>query len=458
MANQLAAANRAWAWSRETVRRYPDRVALAVVVLLIAAAFIDGAVLLTQDVPLYVWRAPPLFAKWLPHAGLTTPAALAIAVLVIGYGPLVAGRLSWGRLLLISYAASLLWVFALGLVDGWPRLAGLFDRSNEYLTEVRSAPPLLQLLPTFTDRIVKAPSSWVTQVAGHPPGALEFFVLLDRLGLTGGGWAAAVCMIAGSSACVAVAITVQTVAGERLARQAVPYLVLVPAALWIGVSADAFFMAVSAWGIALLAVATRVAGLRGDLFAAGSGLLLGCMLYLSYGLVLMAAVAAAVLVARRRVRPGLVCLAAVAAVVAAATAGGFWWWDGYQQLRIRYQQGWGGKRPYTYWVWADLAVLVLCTGPAVAPGLRRLAARGITALRTRTAPQQWGLSAVVAAAAVAVTVATLSGLSKAEVGRIWLPFAIWLVAACAVLPRPRRWLAAQAITALLIQHFLLLHW
>jgi hypothetical protein len=458
MPNLAAAANRAWTWTRNAVRGYPDRIALALAVSLIAAAFIDGAVLLTRDVPLDVWKAPPVFAKWLPHVGATTPAAVAIAVLVVGYGPLVAGRLGWRRLLLASYGVSLLWVFALGLVDGWSRLAGLFDRKREYLAEVHSAPPLLQLLPTYTDGILKTPSSWVTQVAGHPPGALEFFVLLDWLGLTGGGWAAAVCMIAGSSACVAVAITVRNVAGERLARHAVPYLVLAPAALWIGVSADAFFLAVAAWGIALLAVATRRAGLRGDLFAAGSGLLLGYMLYLSYGLVLMAAVAAAVLVARRRVRPGLVCLAGVAAVVAAATAAGFWWWDGYQQVRIRYQQGWGGDRPYSYWVWADLAVLVLCTGPAMVPGVRRLVMQGIAALRRRGTPQPVGLAVIVLGAAVAVTVATISGMSKAEVGRIWLPFAIWLVAACAVLPRPRRWLAGQAITALLMQHFLLLHW
>ena len=37
----------------------------------------------------------------------------------------------------------------------------------------------------------------------------------------------------------------------------------------------------------------------------------------------------------------------------------------------------------------------------------------------------------------AIAFADLSMLSKAEVERIWLPWAIWLPAACAALPRDR---------------------
>ncbi|MEU3416868.1 hypothetical protein ABZ760_37560, partial [Streptomyces sp. NPDC006658] len=54
--------------------------------------------------------------------------------------------------------------------------------------------------------------------------------------------------------------------------------------------------------------------------------------------------------------------------------------------------------------------------------------------------------------------ADLSGMSKAETERIWLPFAMWLVAACAFLPRPRGWLAAQAVLALLLNHLLFTGW
>jgi hypothetical protein len=43
----------------------------------------------------------------------------------------------------------------------------------------------------------------------------------------------------------------------------------------------------------------------------------------------------------------------------------------------------------------------------------------------------------VLAALAAVVVADLTGLSKAEVERLWLPFAVWLVVPCALLLRPR---------------------
>jgi hypothetical protein len=56
--------------------------------------------------------------------------------------------------------------------------------------------------------------------------------------------------------------------------------------------------------------------------------------------------------------------------------------------------------------------------------------------------------------------ADLSGMSKAETERIWLPFTLWLPAAAAFLPRRdhRAWLAAQAVVALLVNHLLWTHW
>lgn len=54
----------------------------------------------------------------------------------------------------------------------------------------------------------------------------------------------------------------------------------------------------------------------------------------------------------------------------------------------------------------------------------------------------------------------ISGLSKAEVERIWLPYAVWILVATAWLPaRQRRWwLAAQALTALAVNHLVLTNW
>ncbi|MDQ2883595.1 MAG: hypothetical protein M3Y48_21165, partial [Actinomycetota bacterium] len=325
------------------------------------------------------------------------------------------------------------------------------------------------------------PESWTVHVAGHPPGALLVFVGLDRIGLPGGVPAALLCVLVGSSAAVAVAITLRALGAEATARAALPFGVLFPGAIWIGVSADGLFAGVLAWGVALLALgaARPRLDLRAFAASAAGGLLLGATLFLSYGLVLAALLPVAVVVAARRVAPLLVAGAGVAAVMAAFAVAGFWWLDGYRQVTIRYYQPgeYGLVRPYGYWVWADLACLAVVLGPAGAAGLRRVlssivpelnsrAVRGrqnssAVELGGRSAPSgRSGLVLLCAAAGVAVLVADLSGLSKAEVERIWLPFAVWLVAAAGLLPgrQARWWLAGQAVVALIVNHLLLTTW
>jgi hypothetical protein len=65
-----------------------------------------------------------------------------------------------------------------------------------------------------------------------------------------------------------------------------------------------------------------------------------------------------------------------------------------------------------------------------------------------------------AAALTAVLLADVSGLSRGEVERIWLPWAFWLVAATALLPgrHASRWLLAQAVVALAVNHLLVPPW
>jgi hypothetical protein len=146
--------------------------------------------------------------------------------------------------------------------------------------------------------------------------------------------------------------------------------------------------------------------------------------------------------------------------VAAFALSGFWWLDGYHQVVERYDQGIANDRPYGYWVWADLACLALAVGPAAAAGLRRAVPDFAAGLPGRRAVATLPVVAVVRAAALAVLTADLSGLSKAEVERIWLPFAVWLVAGAALLPASSRrgWLAAGAVTALVVNHLLLTNW
>jgi hypothetical protein len=68
------------------------------------------------------------------------------------------------------------------------------------------------------------------------------------------------------------------------------------------------------------------------------------------------------------------------------------------------------------------------------------------------------LAVLVWAALGALLAADLSGMSKAETERIWLPFVMWLLAAGALVREVRVWLAAQAVVALLLNHLLLTGW
>ncbi|WP_173141871.1 hypothetical protein [Kibdelosporangium persicum] len=379
----------------------------------------------------------PVLGEWSPHVGIGTPLAILVAIAVVTWGPALAVRLPWRRALLLGYVTSVAWILSLALIDGWQRgVAGQLTSQDEYLSAVPGITGIGGFLRTFSSRILDfQPDSLITHVAGHPPGATLVFVWLDRLGLSGGGWAAVVCVLAGALTTVAVPVAVAALGKPELARATLPFIVLFPGAVWLGVSADALFAGVTASGIALLALRTRLSALVG-------GLLLGFGAFLSYGLVLIGVVALVVCAVTRSWRTlGLGVLAACAVVGAFAWAG-FWWFDGYHLVVERYYQGIANDRPYWYWVWANLACLALVIGPAVVAGL----------------PRAWRFP-LVAAAIVAVLMADVSGLSKSEVERIWLPFAVWLVPAAGFLTGRRRWwLVAQAVTALMVNHLLLTNW
>jgi len=395
--------------------------------------------------PLFAGAAP-LFGYWHPHAGPGTPVAIAVAVAVVTFGPGLAARLAWPRLLAAGYATAVVWTAALAMVDGWQRgLAGRLTGGDEYLHEVPGVAGIWAMLRGFEGRILDfQPGSWTTHVAGHPPGALLAFVGLDRIGLGGGGPAAVVCVLVGASVAVSVPVALRALGAVGQARAAVPFLALFPGAVWVGVSADGLFAGVVGWGVALLAL-----GRRSNVAALAGGVLLGYGLYLSYGLALMALPALAVLLPSLRLLPALLAIAGVGLVVVAFTAAGFWWLDGYHLVVQRYYQGIGAERPYGYWAWANLASLVLAVGPAAAAGLAAVSRPG-------GAPR--AVRALVFATWLAVLLADASGLSKAETERIWLPFAVWLVAAAAALPRPRPWLAANAAVALAVNHLVFTGW
>jgi len=447
----------------KSVRR--EYVAVALAVLLVLAAFVIPHLHLGIVTPL-INSTPqrirdfagtaPIFGWWNAHIGWGTVPALFIGVAVVRFGPQLAQRLSWPKVVLTSWATSAAWAFSLAMIDGWQRgFAGRLTATHEYLRQVPSITDIGYALRTFARRIPDfQPDSWMTHVSGHPPGALLTFVWLDRIGLGGGAWAAVFVVLVGSSAAAAILLTIRLLADELTARRAAPFVAVAPTAIWIAVSADGYFAGVAAWGIALLALAVA----RGWWPAAvGAGLVLGWAIFLNYGLGLMALPAVAVLCCARDRRTALrtVGLAVVAAllVVAAFWAAGFFWLDGYHAVQYRYWQGIALDRPFQYWSWANLASVVCAIGLGSVAGVSR--AFSWPAVRSRSA-----LHLLVLAALAAILCADLSMLSKAEVERIWLPFSVWLTAAPALLPARshRWWLALNVIGALALNHLILTNW
>ena len=184
-------------------------------------------------------------------------------------------------------------------------------------------------------------------------------------------------------------------------------------------------MGVGAWAVGADARSRcRPSGRAIGRLALAGGLLFGVCFFLSYGLVLLGVIPLGVALAPPAARPLAIVAAAPAAPSSRSSSWprGFWWLDGFAATREQYL---GERRPHP-------AVRVL---PRREPrgvrarGRARDRDRASARLRDRRAAGCWS-----AAALVAVALADLSGMSKAEVERIWLPFLPWVLLAAAALP------------------------
>jgi len=381
-------------------------------------------------------------------ARVLLPVALAVAVVL--WGPALARRLGWRALLAASTAGAAGWAVALAVNGGWDALAAPMATEHEYVADVGRVGDLGTFLSTYVDSVpVGSPDPWVTHVSGHPPGALLAFVLLDRIGLGGPGWAAALCIAGGALAVPAVLITVRLLADEAAARTVAPFAVLLPGAVWIATSADALFAGVTAWGVALLALAAARAPSRaGSALALAAGIVLGSSLYLSFGLTAAGLLALTVVLVQRSrlgwagvVRVLAVAGVGVALVVALVTVGGYWWFEGIEVVAQRVRDGaaYDDRVEQSTWFLAgNLAAGALAAGPAVVAGLAGI--RG----RLRWLPL---------AALTGMLVSDVSGFVLGETERIWLPFVVWLLPATASLPARshRFWLALSALLAIAVE-------
>lgn len=403
---------------------------------------------------------PPLHADLDVRLGPGTIPAIALGILAILYASRLSASAPWRLLLVGSFVVAAAWLASLALVDGLDGLGAILDHRTEYLQTARGVTNLLTTLHEYVSRIpLDSAHHWPIHIAGHPAGALVFFWVLVQAGL--GSWLTAgivVTLIAATTP-VAVLITMRRLGAEAQARTVAPFLVIGPAAIWMSVSADGMFTAVAAWGLCCLALAatarSRIA-LAG--WAIGAGLLLGYCVMLSYGLPLLGVLAIAVLVAGRRWWPLPWAFAGAILVILGFAAAGFQWWEAYPALVGRYWDGIASDRPIGYWIWANLAALAFSAGPIVGASIGAAVQRA-RVLRERVQPERVVVLLVLAAAA-SILLADLSGMSKAEVERIWLPFVPWLLIGIALLPaRWRYWaFAGQVIFALLAQHLLRTTW
>lgn len=401
---------------------------------------------------------PPLKAEFIPVLVPTSILPVLVALIGFLWWRRISTALNWGPYLAVVFAGSWLWTASLAHVGGEEGIRKVFARGSEYFVGAKEISSIPAFLSGFIERIpLDVNDNWPIHIAGHPPGATLFFILLDRLGIQSPYAAGVIVMTLGCTAAVAVLLTIKALGSEKLARRAAPWLILAPSAIWMGVSGDALFTAVGAWGLALLALAaTALRRSRLVGFGLGAGLLLGLCVYLSYGLVLLGILAIAVIYLGGRWQALPWALVGALAVAAVFTLAGFRWWEAFPVLVERYYDGIQSKRQYGYWVWANLGAWTFTSGLAVWAAFPR----GIRYAFRRGTGNRHVVAILGCAGLAAVLVATVSGMSKAEIERIWLPFTIWILVLPSLLPL--RWqrplLATQITSAIAIEYLWSTQW
>ncbi len=444
----------------------------------VASAFyvaVDWGRNLQRTAPEIFLGAAPLVGRnfrdgWDWRFGWGLVGAGVVALVVIG----LVGR-GWFALARLRSIAALTGLAAgafatlLALTDGRDGLMFGVEDDTEYLANLPIAPPAGDFVRNFVVDI----DAYTVHVRGHPPGYIVLLKFLDAIGL-GGPWPVMAISLASTMLLpVGVLVAVWAVAGHERVRRVAPFLVVAPYAIWMMTSADAFFAALGAWGVAVVALGVRRTGRGAVWLGALGGLLLATLLFMTYGGAIYLVLPLAVVVAgwwfrSRSDGPHRLGAGTTATVVGAVTmalfvtalwfAAGFWWFDGAEATRTEYWDGTAQFRIWNYFIFANLVIALFAVGPATLFGLTKLRDRRL-----------WILAG---GALAALMVANLSQLSKGETERIWLLFYPWLAVAGAALVRRvevRRvsvpanvmsagWIAVQAGCAIALQAALVSKW
>ena len=242
--------------------------------------------------------AAPFYGLW----DWTAPGWMLLAVAVGAAG--VVWLPAWCRRVRLAWLApstafaGVAWAVVVAACgDGLHRIASPLRSRYEYLPFAATVRPG-RFLETFVERAHTYP----THVKGHPPGITLAFWAIDRVGLSGPGWAAVLVLAGWGVGVGAVVWAMHDLAGAERARRAAPFVALVPGVVWAATSGDALIAGATAGAIALCVAATSLdRSPRAAVgFALGGGVAFGLALHLSYGVVPLLVVPGAVAVARRR--------------------------------------------------------------------------------------------------------------------------------------------------------------
>ncbi len=143
--------------------------ALAVWAALIVVAHLWGRHLLDSGLRLKLGPeegAPPIVGDIDLRLGLRILPVAVVAVAGTVYGPRLAARLSWRRLLVVSAVAWAVWALALAFTEPGEWKAPLLN-TGEYLHDVGRVGNPFTFLSHFTDRI----ADYDIHTEGHPPAS-----------------------------------------------------------------------------------------------------------------------------------------------------------------------------------------------------------------------------------------------------------------------------------------------
>ncbi len=365
---------------------------------------------------------------------------------------------------------SFCWTVALAWSQGRAAMIDPVIDPTEYWARLPKLPPAVDMLRVWADPL------WMrnqpVHLKGHPPGYVLILKAMSHIGLRSPWAAAALSWLAAAGVAVGLVVIVRLCARGDAWRRMAPFAIVAPYAVWMGTSADAVFTAFGVWGVVGVALSSRATGLRTRwLYGALGGLALGSAVFLSYGMALFLVIPGLVMLG-----PAPVSLRAKLQSIVATAVGGvavvtvfavfhFWWFDGLATTRIFYWKGSAKFRPWGYFFVANIANIVIASGPAVMAGMGIAVGGGLRSARAsvsavlRTADRVWLLPV---GSVVAMLGANVSQLSKGETERIWLPFFVFLVPLTSFLGpalRSRRlWIATQVAAALVLQTGLLSKW